>query len=60
MTYEDHETRIIGAQNLWKHERSGIYLAQHLAWLSTIFDGETPPTHPSGTTTVTTTCPWPR
>ncbi|MEV0077979.1 hypothetical protein AB0H58_16360 [Nocardia neocaledoniensis] len=39
MIYEDYKARVIAAQNLWKNERSGIHLTQHLAQLSTILAG---------------------
>ncbi|WP_280342878.1 hypothetical protein [Nocardia neocaledoniensis] len=48
MTYEDYKAKVIAAQELWNQERSGIYLTQHLAQLSTIFAGETQPNHLSG------------
>ncbi|UGT57291.1 hypothetical protein [Nocardia asteroides] len=48
MTYEDYKARVIAAQELWNRERSGIYLTQHLAQLSTIFAGETQPNHLNG------------
>ncbi|MBC7301569.1 MAG: hypothetical protein H5T78_11495 [Nocardia sp.] len=43
MTYEDYRAKVIAAQEQWNQERSGIYLTQHLAQFSSIFNGETQP-----------------
>lgn len=48
MTYEEYRDRVIAAQEQWNQERTGIYLTQHLAQFSSIFDGETQPPHITG------------
>ncbi|MGS2805980.1 hypothetical protein [Nocardia sp. MW-W600-9] len=49
MTYEEYRDKVIAAQEQWNQERSGIYLVQHAAQLSSIFAEQFQPTHLTGT-----------